>query len=107
VLLPEPFPTSPSGSPWGEGEVGNGGGRPPKGVFAGRRDNGHRVRAHSGHTSRCRVMRGLCGHWAQLAGLRAGWSSIQSKVLDRVSPEQGRPGVGPLGYLKTGLAPIH
>ena len=36
---PEPFPTSPSGSPWGGGEVGNGGGRPPKGVFAGRRDN--------------------------------------------------------------------
>jgi hypothetical protein len=37
--LPEPFPTSPSGSPWGEGEVGNGGGRPPKGVFAGRQDD--------------------------------------------------------------------
>jgi predicted nucleotide-binding protein len=39
-LLPEPFPTSASGSPWGGGEVGNGAGRPPKGVFAGRQDNG-------------------------------------------------------------------
>jgi hypothetical protein len=44
--LPEPFPTSPSGSPWGGGEVGNGGGRPPEVVFAGRRPTGTRAGVH-------------------------------------------------------------
>jgi hypothetical protein len=38
VGTPEPFPTTLSGSPGGGRVVGNGGGRPPKGVFAGRRD---------------------------------------------------------------------
>ena len=47
--LPEPFPTSPSGSPWGE--VGNGGGRPPQVVFAGRRPNGYPVWFHGGVTA--------------------------------------------------------
>jgi hypothetical protein len=64
---PEPFPTSPSGSPWGEGEVGNGAGRPPKGVCPGRRDNRRARRAHSGRTpgvvgvAGVRALSGRCG----------------------------------------------
>ena len=61
--LPEPFPTSPSGSPWGEGEVGNGGGRPPKVVSAGRRDNRLDRRAHSSHTPGSGNVWPLCGKY--------------------------------------------
>jgi hypothetical protein len=59
ALLPELFPTSPSGSPWGGGEVGNSAGSPPQGVFAGRRDNGCARRAHNGRTSHPIIVRSL------------------------------------------------
>ena len=61
AFLPELFPTSPSGSPWGEGEVGNSGGSPPQGVFAGRRDNGCARRAHSGRMPGAGNVRAVCG----------------------------------------------
>src|SRR5262249_8902914 len=61
ALLPELFPSSGSGSPWGGGEVGNGGGTshgPP--FFAGRRDNGCGRRAHTGHAPRLAGVRLVC-----------------------------------------------
>src|SRR5262249_16908175 len=62
--LPEPFPTSASGSPWGGGEVGNGAGRPPKVVFPGRRDNGCARRAHRGRPPCLASVRPVWGTYA-------------------------------------------
>src|SRR6266496_4292365 len=58
--LPEPFPTTLSGSPWGGRVVGNGGGRPPKVVFAGRRDSGRDHVAHTGRTPRLAGVSSVC-----------------------------------------------
>ena len=42
------------------GEVGNGGGRPPQGVYAGRRDGGGNEEAHNGHTGKAWRVWALC-----------------------------------------------
>jgi hypothetical protein len=55
-----PFPTSASGSPWGGVRSGTAQTDPRRGVCAGRRDKGHRVRPHSGRTPCTGCVRLLC-----------------------------------------------
>ena len=89
--LPELFPTSASGSPWGEGEVGNGAGRPPKVVFAGRRDNGSTHRAHTGRTPCTGGVLGLCANCASHRFLDRTWvPPTYGCVLKRVVRNCGR-----------------
>src|SRR5262249_42441017 len=67
--LPEPFPDLTLGVPlgWGGGRERRG---TPQTCFAGRRDNGHLSRAHSGRTP-CAVSmwspRGRCAGWDERA----------------------------------------